>query len=464
MAIALSFENEPTLRGSPVFDFDDNTQAPFRVTQNTPFDFSSIAFAQWAPAHPARIAEPVASILEDIRTLLKAVHKSLENPYDLKELQRVRSTALFVQERLNKAPTDIITGHRPSATLSPGTPSPGSTNIPSPSLQPHRTSASRSRTPQPAAPPLTQQPLPGAPGISLTAPQPIRQPILPGPQQPDWRGPDFSQTLSPHLQPPSPLPSISPVPSPILSSTSVSSGIAVVSPSPSSPAPPPPLSPSPGPTTPSSVSNGPTEQDYIYQVVRQAALLYTKAIIARKPFSQVVTAEEFQNLWTTAWHVPLSTWRSLLGVFNWILLPISCRGKQAFGSTPAGRDVNSEGAVDPSLSGQGQSQAQGQEGSKRKGKEKSQGVGISTPHDRYVKGMLNLTLLQMAMENWAIAKKIMEGEIALQRWLANKSEAESFMSGAASGQGWEGAGEDSSVLQQAGMAVSGEDKGKRRFS
>jgi hypothetical protein len=92
----------------------------------------------------------------------------------------------------------------------------------------------------------------------------------------------------------------------------------------------------------------------------------------RRPFSQVVAPAEFLRLWTTAWRVPLSTWRSLLGVLNWILLPIVSCGKAA----------------------------------------------AAQPHDRFVKGMMNISLFQMGMDNWEIASAVMEAGLSLQRWLA----------------------------------------------
>ncbi len=147
---------------------------------------------------------------------------------------------------------------------------------------------------------------------------------------------------------------------------------------------PPPHSPSPAPTaTNTTDQTGPSEPDHVYQAVRQAALLYSRAIMLRRPFSQVVTADEFLSLWTTAWRVPLSTWRSLLGVLNWILLPIVPSGKAA------------------------------------------------QPHDRFVKGMLNISLFQMGMDNWEIASAVMEAALSLQRWLAGDArESASPLSGA----------------------------------
>ncbi|KAK0728721.1 hypothetical protein B0T26DRAFT_768424 [Lasiosphaeria miniovina] len=109
--------------------------------------------------------------------------------------------------------------------------------------------------------------------------------------------------------------------------------------------------------------------DFIYQAVRLAALIYSRAIMLRQPFSAVVSGADFAQLWTTAWRVPLATWRSLLGVFNWLLLPLAPSGK-------------------------------------------------GTSHDRFVRAMLNSSLLQMGMDNWEIACGVMNTALRLQHWLA----------------------------------------------
>ncbi|KAK4144283.1 uncharacterized protein C8A04DRAFT_11647 [Dichotomopilus funicola] len=126
--------------------------------------------------------------------------------------------------------------------------------------------------------------------------------------------------------------------------------------------------PSPPPTT----SNLPSpHSDPIYQTIRLAALLYTHTIQHRLPFSKTVTTTHFLRLWTTAWRVPLSTWRTLLGVFTWVLLPLVSGG----------------------------------------------GAGAQ-PQDRFVKGVMNICLFQMGLESWAVGGEVVEAGGRLQRWLA----------------------------------------------
>ena len=42
------------------------------------------------------------------------------------------------------------------------------------------------------------------------------------------------------------------------------------------------------------------------------------------------------------------------------------------------------------------------------------------PHDRFVKALLNGTLFQMGMENWDLTTRTMEGALKLQRWLRSE--------------------------------------------
>lgn len=129
-------------------------------------------------------------------------------------------------------------------------------------------------------------------------------------------------------------------------------------------------------------SSSPPDPDPIYQATRLAALLYTRAISHRQPFSRTVTPPQFHLLWATAWRVPLCTWRSLLGVLNWILLPLvsvsSCVG--SFGGS----------------GGNG---------------------GGQQPHERFVKGMVNISLFQMGLEDWEVGRGVVERGGRLQWWL-----------------------------------------------
>jgi hypothetical protein len=106
----------------------------------------------------------------------------------------------------------------------------------------------------------------------------------------------------------------------------------------------------------------------VHRCVRLSALLYSRAILERRPFSAVVTTEEFLQLWTAIWRVPLTKWKSLLGIFNWLILPI----------VPVAR---------------------------------------GTPHDQFVKSMMTMSIIQLGLENWDIFTGAMDAALGLQRWL-----------------------------------------------
>jgi len=85
----------------------------------------------------------------------------------------------------------------------------------------------------------------------------------------------------------------------------------------------------------------------------------------RQPFSAVVSEADFLLLWTTTWHISLATWRSVLGIFNWLMLPLVSASR-------------------------------------------------GTPRNRFVKSMLANTLLQIGLDNWEIASAVMDSALRFQ--------------------------------------------------
>jgi hypothetical protein len=53
------------------------------------------------------------------------------------------------------------------------------------------------------------------------------------------------------------------------------------------------------------------------------ALLYSTAISSRSPFSYASQSSILQDLWKTIWHVALSRWKKIPGIFLWVLL-VAC--------------------------------------------------------------------------------------------------------------------------------------------
>lgn len=309
----MSFEVTPFLRGGAEFEFRDDTQIPLRLALNTPFISTLVAFSSCDDA--LRIHPAVASILDDMRFLLTAV-LALPAAPSAKELHKVHTTSAWIHERISSLPEDAPAARRPSAASSttPSRDSPSTDTREDQQQQP----AGRSRAHGPRQP--QQQPQSKSRRPSAQPP-----PARPADSYQQREGGGSSQAQA---------------------------------------------SPSPSPAPPSAASSSP---DHVYQAVRLAALLYSRAVMQRRPFSAVVAPVEFLRLWTTVWRVPLSTWRSLLGVLAWILLPILPSSKAA------------------------------------------------QPHDRFVKAIMNIALFQVGMDNWEIGSAVMEAGLNLQRWLAGET-------------------------------------------
>ncbi|KAL0942146.1 uncharacterized protein CTRU02_200032 [Colletotrichum truncatum] len=135
------------------------------------------------------------------------------------------------------------------------------------------------------------------------------------------------------------------------------------------------------PTSPRSIA-APYQQhqhqqspDYMYQVIRAAAIVYSRAIMDRVPLSVACTNTEFLHIWTTTWRVPLLTWNGAVSIFQWIMLVIA----------PACH---------------------------------------KTPHARFVKNMLMVSTLTLGVDNWAVTIDAARAAIKLQHWLKGEDTEE----------------------------------------
>ncbi|KAM7199505.1 oleate activated transcription factor 3 [Naviculisporaceae sp. PSN 640] len=335
VAIALSFEISPFLRGGSEFEFQDTNQIPFRLALNTPLMSPLPPFASCDEA--LHIHSATASILDDMRFLIAAVLALPEEPSP-KELQKISTTAAWINRRISGLPETSPTGRRPSRDASPAGPNPST-------LAPEASTV-RGRGTSEGADELRP---PGAGTYLQTQHH----------QDQQARRRSFQSTTTSS--------STSPIP-PQQTPTRLSPPRTINHPSPN-PIPTSAIDPSLQLEPPeASTLAGDPPPDPIYQAVRLAALLYSRSIMHRQPFSQTVTTEEFLHLWTTTWRVPLVTWRGLLGILNWLLLPL----------LPAAR---------------------------------------STSHDIYTKAMMSSSLLQMGMDNWELCRGVMENAVRLQSWL-----------------------------------------------
>lgn len=111
-----------------------------------------------------------------------------------------------------------------------------------------------------------------------------------------------------------------------------------------------------------------TPEDFIYRSCRISALIYCKAIVERVPLSQACTPEDLSSLWGTMWQVTLTRWKSIPGIFIWIILS----------AHQAAQD---------------------------------------TAYGRFLKSMLKTTSFYIALEDWNVVDGALMTFIGLQRWL-----------------------------------------------
>lgn len=114
--------------------------------------------------------------------------------------------------------------------------------------------------------------------------------------------------------------------------------------------------------------------DSIYHVVRMAALITVRAIRDRRPLSETCTNEEFLQIWTTSWRVPLTRWRQILGIFSWAMVSVV------------------------SLSHGG-------------------------AHERFARTMYMISMASRAVEDWNVFIGASTASMRLQAWLAGGSSA-----------------------------------------
>ena len=141
------------------------------------------------------------------------------------------------------------------------------------------------------------------------------------------------------------------------------------SPSDSSSVSPPPLEPP--------RSAPPHELDPLYTAVRLSAVLYTNAVATLRPLSEVCSEEDALAVLMASWRIPLARWRSMLGIFVWIMLSIVPTVHQRTGSGRISAKV----------------------------------------HTRFAKSILQCGWMQMSLENWAACEGSMQGALCFQRWL-----------------------------------------------
>ncbi|EPE34913.1 hypothetical protein GLAREA_10608 [Glarea lozoyensis ATCC 20868] len=117
--------------------------------------------------------------------------------------------------------------------------------------------------------------------------------------------------------------------------------------------------------------------DTMYQTCRAAALIFTSAILERKPLSAACTESLFLEVWKTMWRVPLSRWKQIPGVFLFVLLVVN----------PFTR---------------------------------------SRPEGRLIKGMLAPSIIAIGFVDWEVVAAILTAFLGVQKWLGGNDEVSLF--------------------------------------
>ncbi|KAJ3485828.1 hypothetical protein NLG97_g6737 [Lecanicillium saksenae] len=112
----------------------------------------------------------------------------------------------------------------------------------------------------------------------------------------------------------------------------------------------------------------PQRPDLMYRIIRNVALIYCRAILARVPTSHVCDSNEFVQIWINIWEIPLAQWKTVLGVYHWMTI----------GLIPSGHD---------------------------------------TPPARFSKMLMVVALLSIGLDNWHICMEVSRAALKLQKWL-----------------------------------------------
>lgn len=132
---------------------------------------------------------------------------------------------------------------------------------------------------------------------------------------------------------------------------------------------------------PRCTEGAPPLDDPLHTAIMTSSALYTRTIILRQPFSAVVTESDALAVLAATWRIPLTRWRSVIGVLLFVLMPIL-----------------------PTVS---------------KSPRESGGLGM---HAGFVKSILQIGFMQMAIEDWEVCRVIMERVAKLGAWLRGSND------------------------------------------
>jgi hypothetical protein len=112
--------------------------------------------------------------------------------------------------------------------------------------------------------------------------------------------------------------------------------------------------------------------DFMYQTLRTAGIIYSTAILTRTALSRACTAELLQQLWMTMWRVPLSRWKKIPGIFLWVIVVVNAYARDK-------------------------------------------------PEARFLKGLMPPAIVAIGLLDWDAAMATLDCFLAVQRWLGGVS-------------------------------------------
>lgn len=122
--------------------------------------------------------------------------------------------------------------------------------------------------------------------------------------------------------------------------------------------------------------------DPLYTAVRLSSRLLASAIASRQPLSRVCTAGDALAVLHASWRVPLARWRSVVGIFIFVMT-----------------------AVVPTLH--------------RAAERGEEGISADV-HVRFAKSILQIGLMQAGLEDWNSCKGVMGRVVGLWMWLGGE--------------------------------------------
>ncbi|KAL8404635.1 hypothetical protein RB594_009479 [Gaeumannomyces avenae] len=179
--------------------------------------------------------------------------------------------------------------------------------------------------------------------------------------------------------------------------------------------------------------------DPLYTGVRLAALLYARALAERRPFSEICPPSEALALLMATWRIPLGRWRGIIGVFLFMLMAIMPtvreiqypgsrsrlarareKGKRRQQQQHGNRDdatAAEDGGSGSQIKADGGIACTGAPSLDWDDPNEVVSMAHVKPHSGFVKSIVQIGFMQMAIEDWGLCADTLGRGLALQRWL-----------------------------------------------